>query len=113
MTFSLGLSWVDKRYAMPLFWNSIPGVSVDLTDLLNGDDSINMFMPQLMFPDAQDVDVQIQVSFYDDTCMQCSIKKEEITVCLCLLLEYCINPKEYLLGQICLYSYLSSTWISI
>lgn len=59
MSFSLGLSWIDNRFSMPLFWNAIyPTKNIDLTNLLQNQNLIGgYFMPQIRYPDATDVQV--------------------------------------------------------
>lgn len=56
LSFSLGLSWVDSRFAMPIFWSTTGSKTITLTTLVSND-SVLIFQPQLRFADAMEVEV--------------------------------------------------------
>eukprot|EP00981_Chlorochromonas_danica_P009428 scaffold2678_cov236-Ochromonas_danica.AAC.3 len=54
IAFSIGCSWVDKRFAMPLFWSKYHASSIQLTFIATNQ-SIVLFKPQLRYIDAKDL----------------------------------------------------------
>lgn len=59
LSFSLGVSWIDDRFAMPIFWNSVAAKSIGLT-ILATNDSIVLYQPQIRFADAMEVSITNQ-----------------------------------------------------
>eukprot|EP00981_Chlorochromonas_danica_P009535 scaffold2721_cov181-Ochromonas_danica.AAC.13 len=54
IAFSIGCSWIDKRFAMPLFWKNYHASSIQLTFIATNQ-SIVLFTPQLRYLDAKEV----------------------------------------------------------
>lgn len=56
LTFDLTLQWRDERFDMPGVWEHIPKGFVDLTSTILQNDSINIWRPNIVFPDAIEMD---------------------------------------------------------
>lgn len=55
--------WKDRRYDMPVFWDETYfGYSgLDLTHPLLHNDSVTLWTPEIVFPDAAELEIQSQV----------------------------------------------------
>lgn len=56
LTFDLTLQWRDERFDMPGVWEHIPKGFIDLTSTILQNDSINIWRPNVVFPDAIEID---------------------------------------------------------
>ncbi len=56
--------WKDRRYDMPYFWDETNhgNSGFDLTNPLLYNDSIIIWTPDVVFPDAAEIEIQSQVS---------------------------------------------------
>lgn len=57
LTFDLTMEWKDERFYMPGIWEKIPMGFIDLTSTILQNSSINIWRPNIVFPDATLIDI--------------------------------------------------------